>query len=389
MARRHEDRARGDRFQRGGTGPARPGSGSGAGAGGGRSDTRRGDTKRDDGNRSGQRPAHDADDRRKPGRSAGGAAGTGGSRPGNQRSGNQRPGGSRPGGARGGGVDERFRGPRRPVRTSKRREQGLVVTPAGPPEAGTKDGKVRLNHFLAMSGICSRRAADDLIRSGRVELNGELVTELGVRIDPQQDDVRYDGSRVQPERATYVLFNKPKGVVCTNARHEQKKRVIDFLPTVKGRLFTVGRLDLDSEGLILLTNDGSFALEMTHPRYGVPKLYAVLVRGRIEQRDVDKARGGVWLAEGPTTGMNVKVERTGKDRTYMKVTLREGKNREIRRVFAKLGYPVIELKRVRIGELNLHGLSPGEWRFLQRHEVDELRTVARTGPGAEDGGGKP
>lgn len=282
--------------------------------------------------------------------------------------------GGKPGGKPGGETP--FRG-KRPVRTSKRRAQGLVVTPAGAPDDGVKDGKIRLNHFLAMCGVCSRRAADGFIRGGRVEVNGQLVTELGTRVDPQQDDVRCDGSRVQPERPTYVLFNKPKGVVCTNARHEQKKRVIDFLPTVKGRLFTVGRLDLDSEGLILLTNDGSFALEMTHPRYGVPKLYAVLVRGRIEQKDLDKARGGVWLAEGPTTGMNVRIERTGKDRTYMKVTLREGKNREIRRVFAKLGYPVIELKRVRIGELNLHGLAAGGWRFLQRHEVDALRTLAR------------
>lgn len=282
--------------------------------------------------------------------------------------------GGKPGGKPGGEAP--FRG-KRPVRTSKRRAQGLVVTPAGAPDEGVKDGKIRLNHFLAMCGVCSRRAADGFIRGGRVEVNGQLVTELGTRVDPQQDDVRCDGSRVQPERPTYVLFNKPKGVVCTNARHEQKKRVIDFLPTVKGRLFTVGRLDLDSEGLILLTNDGSFALEMTHPRYGVPKLYAVLVRGRIEQQDLDKARGGVWLAEGPTTGMNVRIERTGKDRTYMKVTLREGKNREIRRVFAKLGYPVIELKRVRIGELNLHGLAAGGWRFLQRHEVDALRTLAR------------
>ncbi len=287
------------------------------------------------------------------------------------------------------GRGQRFqRGPRperrldprsRPVRTGRRAAMGLVVTPAAPPGApAATDGKVRLNHFLAMSGVCSRRAADALIRGGRVEVNGELVTELGVRVDPEHDDVRFDGSRVQPERQTYVLFNKPKGVVCTNARHEQKKRVIDFLPTVKGRLFTVGRLDLDSEGLILLTNDGSFALEMTHPRFGVPKLYSVVLRGRVEQRDLDKARGGVWLAEGPTTGMNVRVERTGKDRTFLKVTLREGKNREIRRVFAKLGYPVLELKRIRIGELNLHGLSPGEFRFVQRHEVDALRALARS-----------
>jgi 23S rRNA pseudouridine2605 synthase len=275
------------------------------------------------------------------------------------------------------GAGAPFQG-KRPVRTSKRRAQGLVVTPAGVPEAGAKDGKVRLNHFLAMCGVCSRRAADGYIRGGRVEVNGELCTELGTRVDPQSDDVRCDGSRVQPERPTYVLFNKPKGVVCTNAKHEQKKRVIDFLPEVRGRLFTVGRLDLDSEGLILLTNDGSFALEMTHPRYGVPKLYAVLLRGRVEQQDLDKARGGVWLSEGPTAGMNVRIERTGKDRTYLKVTLREGKNREIRRVFAKLGYPVIDLKRVRIGELNLHGLSAGGWRFVQKHEIDALRALARS-----------
>ncbi|MBX3465110.1 MAG: rRNA pseudouridine synthase [Planctomycetes bacterium] len=264
-------------------------------------------------------------------------------------------------------------------RRSQRRAQGLVVTPAVAPGTGTGDGRVRLNHFLAMSGVCSRRAADGLIAGGRVEVNGELVRELGTRVDPQHDDVRFDGNRVQPEKPVYVLFNKPPGVVCTNARHEQKKRVVDFLPQVRGRLFTVGRLDLDSEGLILVTNDGSFALAMTHPRFGVPKVYSVLVRGRIEQRDLGKARGGVWLAEGPTTGMQVRVERAGKERTMLKVTLREGKNREIRRVFAKLGYPVIDLKRIRIGDLNLHGLKPGAWRFLQLHEVQRLRELASAG----------
>ena len=228
-----------------------------------------------------------------------------------------------------------------------------------------------------MSGVCSRRAADGLIAGGRVEINGEVVRELGTRVDPKSDDVRFDGNRVLPERPVYVLFNKPSGVVCTNARHEQKKRVIDFLPQVRGRLFTVGRLDLDSEGLILLTNDGTFALEMTHPRYGVPKIYSVMLRGRVDSKDLDKARGGVWLAEGPTSGMSVRIEHTGKDKTFLKVMLREGKNREIRRVFAKLGYPVVDLKRIRIGNLNLHGLGAGEWRFLQAHEVQQLRDVAR------------
>jgi 23S rRNA pseudouridine2605 synthase len=359
MARRHVDRKPGERFQRTGG----PGSSRGP---------------RPSGRPGGDRPHGGRGFGRGPGGKSPGGKGPGGK---GQGGGPGRgPGRDRDRDDRGPSV---WRGPQdRPVRGSKRRQQGLIVTPKGAPEAGAKDGKVRLNHFLAMSGVCSRRAADELIATGRVEVNGKLCTELGTRIDPQTDDVRFDGSRVQPERQTYVLFNKPKNVVCTNAKHEQKKRVIDFLPSVKGRLFTVGRLDLDSEGLILLTNDGSFALEMTHPRYGVPKLYAVLLRGRVEQKDIDKARGGVWLAEGPTTGMNVKVERTGKDRTYMKVTLREGKNREIRRVFAKLGYPVIELKRIRIGELNLHGLSPGEFRFLQKHEVEALRATARSG-GAE------
>ncbi len=117
---------------------------------------------------------------------------------------------------------------------------------------------------------------------------------------------------------------------------------------------------------------------MTHPRYGVPKLYNVVVRGRVGREDLDKARGGVWLSEGPTAGMRLRISRTTRDRTYLKVTLREGKNREIRRVFAKLGFPVITLKRVRFGDLTLHGLGVGKWRFLRLHEVQELRRAARS-----------
>lgn len=275
---------------------------------------------------------------------------------------------------------------RAPVRGSARRAEGLVVKPSSVFSDGPKtaDGRVRLNHFLAKAGICSRRNADELIATGRVEVNGEVVAELGVRVDPLADDVRFDGSRLQPEKSVYVLLNKPKGVVCTNAAHEQKKRVVDLLPTIRGRVFTVGRLDLDSEGLLLVTNDGAFAQEMTHPSYGISKLYSVVVRGRIEDGHLEKARGGVWLAEGPTSGMQLKVERMTKDRTYIKVTLREGKNREIRRVFAKLGYPVASLKRVRIGNLTLHGLGDGDWRFLQLGEVARLRDLARSEGGDEE-----
>lgn len=282
-------------------------------------------------------------------------------------------------------------GKRAPVRGSARRAEGLIVKKSSVfgGESRTADGKVRLNHFLAKAGVCSRRNADELIATGRVELNGEVVTELGVRVDPLADDVRFDGTRLQPEKAVYVLLNKPKGVVCTNAAHEQKKRVVDLLPTIRGRVFTVGRLDMDSEGLLLVTNDGAFAQEMTHPSYGIGKLYSVIVRGRIEDGHLDKARGGVWLSEGPTGGMQLKVDRMTKDRTYLKVTLREGKNREIRRVFAKLGYPVASLKRVRIGNLTLHGLGDGDWRFLQLDEVARLRELARSEDVVDDAPPEP
>lgn len=362
MARRHVDRKPGERVGRGqgssrsgadskGSGPRGAGS---SGAGG----------SRPSGGRSGG------------GRPSPGKPGAG--RPAAGRTGAGKPSGERPDPKKagpGGKAAKRAGGARRPI-GSQRRAEGLRVTPAKGVET-PNDGKVRLNHFLAMSGVCSRRAADGLIANGRITVNGELVRELGTRVDPTDDDVRYDETRVQPERPTYVLFNKPKGVVCTNARYEQKKRVIDFLPQVRGRLFTVGRLDLDSEGLILLTNDGAFAQEMTHPRYGVPKVYSVQVRGRVEEAKLTKARSGVWLSEGPTAGMQVKVERVAKDRTYLKVTLREGKNREIRRVFAKLGYPVIDLKRIRIGELSLHGLREAAFRFVQLDEVQRLREIAR------------
>ena len=269
----------------------------------------------------------------------------------------------------------------RPKRGAGPARKALKVTPA-PSASGVEldgDGKVRLNRFLASSGICSRRAADGLIEQGRISVNGTVVRELGVRVDASADDVQFDGQRVEPEKHVYVLFNKPKDVVCTNAAHEVRKRVIDCLPGVRGRIYTVGRLDADSQGLILLTNDGGFAQTIAHPRHGVSKTYAVLVRGRVDPAVLEKARGGVWLAEGRTGRAQVWIERTGRDRTYLRVTLREGKNREIRRVFARLGHTVISLKRIRIGKLNLHGLRAGAHRFLRAEEVSELLSSAAGG----------
>ena len=254
--------------------------------------------------------------------------------------------------------------------------RALRVTPSTTPAPAVEDGKIRINRFLAASGICSRRTADQYVAGGRVAVNGKVVRELGLRIDPKADDVRVDGVQIERERPVYVLFNKPEGVICTNARQEHRQRVIDFLPHVRGRVYTVGRLDADSEGLILLTNDGDFALKMMHPRYGVPKTYAVMLRGSLGKEDLEKARGGVWLSEGKTSNFQMHVEHRDRDKTYLKVTIREGKNREVRRVFAKLGFPVTSLKRIRIGRLTLHGLSGGKSRFLTRAEVEELLSDA-------------
>lgn len=252
----------------------------------------------------------------------------------------------------------------------------MQVTPLAPAPAAT-GGLIRLNRFLSLAGVTSRRDADAMIVAGRVAVNGKVERELGQRIDPQKDEIRVDGERVQAERPVYILFNKPTGVVCTNAANEKHTRVIDLLPPVRGRVYTVGRLDLDAEGLILVTNDGLFAQAMTHPRYGVQKTYAVLVSGRISDEAIEKARGGVWLSEGRTGRARIQMERLGRDRSYLKVTVRESKHHELRRVFAKLGHPVLVLKRIRIGQLSLHRLSRGQSRFLSPAEVAELMQFAR------------
>lgn len=252
----------------------------------------------------------------------------------------------------------------------------VSVTPAPEAELPT-DGKIRINRYLALSGVCSRRAADTLVKGGNVAINGVVVRELGTRIDPVHDTIECNGEKVEPERPTYVLFNKPKAVVCTNAANEQRRRVIDFLPPQCGRLFTVGRLDADSEGLVIATNDGQFAQRIAHPSFGIAKTYSVVLRGRIDTEALDKARGGVWLAEGRTAESKMIVERRTRDKSYLKVSLREGRNREIRRIFAKVGFSVLALKRIRIGPLNLHGLGRGRYRFLTREETQRLLELAQ------------
>jgi 23S rRNA pseudouridine2605 synthase len=239
------------------------------------------------------------------------------------------------------------------------------------PEAG--EG-VRLNKYLAERGVASRRRCDELIAGGMVMVDDEVVTRLGTRIDPARAKVEVDGVVLRPQTTPrYYLLNKPVGVVCTNEVREARPRAIDLIDDPdRGRIYTVGRLDEESEGLILLTSDGEFAQRVAHPRYGVTKTYLVKLRGRVDGPEIERLRKGVHLAEGRTGGARLRViKRTGQW-TQMEVTLSEGRNREIRRIFAAVGHKVQTLKRVRIGELTDRRLKPGQWRPLLRAEVRAL-----------------
>lgn len=234
---------------------------------------------------------------------------------------------------------------------------------------------VRLNKLLADHGIASRRQADQLIAAGKVSVDGEPATELGLRVDPGRQKVEIDGVVLKPREARrrYYLLNKPSGVVCTNEMRETRPRAVDLITDPrKGRIYTVGRLDEDSMGLILLTNDGEFANRIMHPRYGVQKTYLVKVRGEIDDGALQKVREGVQLSEGRTAGARILVERRGRDHSLLTVTIHEGMNREIRRVFAKVGYKVLELRRTRIGPVTDRRLKTGRWRELEAEEVRAL-----------------
>ncbi|MFT5050275.1 MAG: 23S rRNA pseudouridine2605 synthase [Chlamydiales bacterium] len=249
-------------------------------------------------------------------------------------------------------------------------------------KATSQDGSVRLNKYVADHGVASRRACDELIQAGKVMVDGEPVTRLGTKILPHEQRVEIDGYILRPENAQrrYYLLNKPAGVLCTNERRETRPRAIDLITArEKGRIYTVGRLDEESKGLILLTNDGEFSQRVAHPRYGVPKTYSVKIRGEISEDAVQKIREGVHLSEGRTGGARIIVRRRGRDYSSLDVTLLEGMNREVRRVFARVGHKVIDLKRISIGPLTVRGLRIGSWRALTRAEVESL-LAGETGP---------
>jgi 23S rRNA pseudouridine2605 synthase len=244
------------------------------------------------------------------------------------------------------------------------------------------DGKERLQKVLASAGLGSRRACEELITAGRVEVDRTVVSELGARVDPRSQEIRVDGERLpDPKRVVYLL-NKPVGAVTTNVDPAGRPRVVDLVPGER-RLFAVGRLDRMSEGLILVTNDGDLANLLAHPRYGVEKKYLVQVAGVPSPELLAKLHQGVRLAEGEVHAKRVSIRSQHKQSAVLEMVLDEGKNREIRRMLARLGHKVHQLKRVAVGGLSLGNLLPGQWRQLAWSEVESLRREALAAVGSE------
>ncbi|MDJ0974190.1 MAG: pseudouridine synthase [Planctomycetota bacterium] len=229
----------------------------------------------------------------------------------------------------------------------------------------------RLHKFLASTGAGSRRECEKLIEDGRVYVNGKLVTKMGFKVDPTKDKVTLDGERVKPEEKVYWMLNKPSGTICTNSDERGRPRVVDLVPDRTHRIYTVGRLDAESRGLILLTNDGGIANIICHPRYRIEKVYQVAVRGRVDRKQVARIEAGVWLAEGKTSP--AKVQPVGynakRNESLIEMTVFEGRNREVRRVLARVGLNVRRLQRTRIGPLELGELPPGASRRLKPDEL--------------------
>lgn len=241
------------------------------------------------------------------------------------------------------------------------------------------DGAVgeRLQKVLAAAGIASRRESEQLILEGRVEVDGKTVTELGTRVDPLQQQIHVDGEPLPRPKRVYFAVNKPTGVVCTARDPSGRPRVIDLLPPGVGRVFNVGRLDLASEGLILVTNDGALANQLTHPRHGVEKVYQVQVAGHVDPDVLAQLRRGVHLSEGFVQVANVRIKTRRKNSTLLEMVLDEGRNREIRRLLARVGHKVQRLTRIAVGPIRLGELPRGASRRLTPEEVRKLREHVR------------
>lgn len=237
---------------------------------------------------------------------------------------------------------------------------------------GLKTDTIRLQKFLAQCGVASRRKAEELIRDGKVRVNGHVVTEMGTKVS-EEDRVEVNGKVVRPEKKkVYILLHKPRGYVTTVSDPEGRKTVLDLVKDVRERVYPIGRLDYDSSGLLLLTNDGEFANYMMHPKNEILKVYIATVKGNPSEEALDKLRNGIRIDDYVTAPAFVRVLSVYEKKTKLEITIHEGHNRQIRKMCEKIGHPVVRLKRIAYGSLELGDLKPGEWRFLTEKEVKQL-----------------
>jgi len=237
----------------------------------------------------------------------------------------------------------------------------------------------RLQKVISRAGIASRREAEKLITAGRVSVNGVVQRELGTKVDPERDIVAVDGKPIAAEKKVYILLNKPKGIVTTCADPQGRKTVLDLLGEVPARIYPVGRLDYNTEGLLLLTNDGELAHALTHPSRQIDKTYIAKVKGIPAEEKLDLLRMGIKLEDGLTAPAKVNVVDVDREKnvTTLEITIHEGKNRQIRRMCDAIGHPIKNLKRVRFAFLTLEGLRRGQFRYLSYGEVQKLKRLVR------------
>jgi len=244
----------------------------------------------------------------------------------------------------------------------------------------------RLQKIISAAGVASRRAAEELISSGRVRVNGQVVTELGSKADPTKDHIKVDGKLINPKQPmTYIMLNKPAGYVTTMSDPEGRPTVQDLMKGVKVRVYPVGRLDYNTEGMLIMTNDGDFAHIVTHPKHELPKTYLAKIKGVLDEKAIESLETGVYLDDGRTAPAKVKKVRREETNSWVEITIHEGRKRQVRRMFDRVGRSVIKLKRTKTGNLLLRDLPEGSFRHLTHEEVQGLKDLAQSteqGPGA-------
>lgn len=236
----------------------------------------------------------------------------------------------------------------------------------------------RLQKVISQAGIASRRESEELIKAGRVKVNGVIVTELGTKVEPTRDKVAVDNKLIRSEKPVYILLNKPRGIVTTLHDPEGRKTVASLLPDISERIYPVGRLDYNTEGLLIMTNDGELTHALTHPSHEIAKTYRAKVLGKPPEEKLDRLRTGIKLEDGLTAPARVNMidyERE-KDLTTVEIVIFEGRNRQVRRMFEAIGHPVRQLKRIKFAFLTLIGLRRGAYRHLEPAEVENLRNIA-------------